>query len=374
MRYKRAFSLSIGFCCLLLLRATSKGETVPFDDLTRWDIRATEAKVIDYLGRKALYLKGGLAVVKDSKFTDGVVEFDLAVTGERGFVGAVWRLQDFDNFEEFYIRPHQSGNPDANQYQPVFHGVAAWQLYYGDGYGAPVKYDFNQWMHIKIVVSGSNAEVYIKDLSSPALFVSQLRRELRAGHVGLNVGNFAPGYYSNFSFTSVSTPVLKGKPKPAAVRPVGTVLSWQVSAAFDESLLEKKYELLPSDKENLHWTKLSSEPDGLTNLAIVQGVEQKKNTVFAKIVIQSEREQIKKVRFGFSDKVKLYFNDRLLYGGSDLYLSRDYRFLGTMGLFDEVYLPLRAGKNELCFAVTENFGGWGVRAMFEDQSGIRIEN
>jgi len=34
-------------------------------------------------------------------------------------------------FEHFYIRPHQSGNPDANQYTPVFNGVSAWQLYHG---------------------------------------------------------------------------------------------------------------------------------------------------------------------------------------------------------------------------------------------------
>jgi hypothetical protein len=63
----------------------------------------------------------------------------------------------------------------------------------------------------------------------------------------------------------------------------------------------------------------------------------------------------------------------LIYGGSDVYTSRDYRFLGTIGLFDELYLPLKKGDNELWFAVTENFGGWGVKAMFDDLSGIRIK-
>ena len=108
-----------------------------------WDIRASESRVVDHLGRRSLYLKGGIASVNGSRFTDGVIEFDVAFTGERGFMGAVWRMQDFDNYEEFYIRPHQSGQPDASQYQPVFNGVAAWQLYYGEGYGAAVTYESN---------------------------------------------------------------------------------------------------------------------------------------------------------------------------------------------------------------------------------------
>jgi hypothetical protein len=119
--------LAIAFSCLLFLTVKAESQTVPFNS-ERWEIQAAENKVIDHLGRRSLYLKGGLAAVKDSQFVDGVIEFDIAFTGERGFMGAVWRMQDFENYEEFYIRPHQSGNPDANQYQPVFNGVTAWQL------------------------------------------------------------------------------------------------------------------------------------------------------------------------------------------------------------------------------------------------------
>ena len=51
--------------------------------------------------------------------------------------------------------------------------------------------------------------------------------------------------------------------------------------------------------------------------------------------------------------------------------SRDYRYLGTIGLFDEVMLPLRDGDNELWLAVSESFGGWGVLARLPDENGIR---
>lgn len=54
--------------------------------------------------------------------------------------------------------------------------------------------------------------------------------------------------------------------------------------------------------------------------------------------------------------------------------QRDYRFLGTIGLFDEVYLPLKKGENELWLAVTESFGGWGIKALIEDLAGLTIKN
>jgi hypothetical protein len=344
---------------------------VPFDT-GRWEIQARESRVVNHLGRSSLYLKGGVAAVRDSRFTNGVIEFDLALPRERGFMGAVWRMQDFDNHEEFYIRPHQSGNPDANQYTPIFNGVPAWQLYYGEGYGAPVSYDYDRWTHVKIVVNGRRAEVYLKDMETPALLVRELKRETKEGRVGLSVGNFAPGYFSNFAFTALDDPPLKGNPPEAPATPPGTVKSWMVSDAFDRKSLEGKYQLTPADREKLNWRTTGVGLDGTANLARLQGVAEGRDTVFARLVIRSDREQIKKVRFGFSDEVKVYFNDRLLYGGSDIYQSRDYRFLGTIGLYDELYLPLRRGENELWLAVTENFGGWGVTAQFENLEGIRL--
>ena len=61
-----------------------------------------------------------------------------------------------------------------------------------------------------------------------------------------------------------------------------------------------------------------------------------------------------------------------IYSGSNFYRSRDYRYLGTIGWFDKVYLPLEAGENEIWFAVTEAFGGWGIQAQFDDLEGISL--
>jgi hypothetical protein len=353
------------------LPAARDAMNVSFDS-ARWEIEAAESRVVDHLGRRSLFLKSGIATVKDSDFTDGIIEFDIAFAAERGFMGAVWRMRDTENYEEFYVRPHQSGNPDACQYQPVFNGQAAWQLYSGEGFTAAITFEHGQWIPVRIVVSGKSAEVYVKDLATPALVVGELKREVAPGRVGLSVGNFSPAYFSNFRFTATSRPPLKGKVKEAEAAPAGAVKSWKVSAPFEEKALDGRFQLTPADKTPLTWTTLASENGGMANLARLHGLRDGKNTVFARLTIRSEAEQVKRLRFGFSDSVKVYFNDRLIYGGTDVYRSRDYRFLGTIGLYDELYLPLKAGENEVWMAVTEDFGGWGVKAQFDDLDGISV--
>ena len=78
------------------------------------------------------------------------------------------------------------------------------------------------------------------------------------------------------------------------------------------------------------------------------------------------------MRFGYSDRARIYLNGELLFAGDAGWRTRDYRFLGTVGLFDAVGLQLEEGENTLVIAVSETFGGWAVMAELEDQSGITI--
>jgi len=101
-------------------------------------------------------------------------------------------------------------------------------------------------------------------------------------------------------------------------------------------------------------------------------VEGYKNTVFAAVTIDSEKKQLKKLNFGYSDRAMVYLNGRLIYGGNNSFRSRDYRFVGSLGYFDALYLPLEKGKNELRLAVSETFGGWGIKCCFEDMASISL--
>jgi hypothetical protein len=58
--------------------------------------------------------------------------------------------------------------------------------------------------------------------------------------------------------------------------------------------------------------------------------------------------------------------------GSDAFASRDYRFLGTIGLYDELFLPLEVGDNEVWLAVSEGFGGWGVTLQALEAEGVTV--
>jgi hypothetical protein len=70
--------------------------------------------------------------------------------------------------------------------------------------------------------------------------------------------------------------------------------------------------------------------------------------------------------------VRVYLNGRMLYAGNDGFGTHDPDFLGIVGLFDEVTLPLNHGPNELWFAVSETFGGWAITADLPDRDGIRV--
>jgi hypothetical protein len=147
-------------------------------------------------------------------------------------------------------------------------------------------------------------------------------------------------------------------------------MEWEVSAPFAETALEGRSEITSSLKNDLTWAALESEPTGLANLSRVSVLTREANTVFARVTVVSDRAQMKTLTFGYSDRLRLFFNDRLLYTGNNGYRTRDYRYLGTIGYFDAVTLPLQKGKNELWLAVSESFGGWGVQAAFENTDGL----
>ncbi len=98
---------------------------VPFDS-DAWDWGGVEHRSATHLGRDCVVAGGNGAVLADVELIDAAIEVDLSVGSERAFHGVVWRARDDENFESFFVRPHQMGNPDAVQYTPVFNDISAW--------------------------------------------------------------------------------------------------------------------------------------------------------------------------------------------------------------------------------------------------------
>jgi hypothetical protein len=308
-------------------------------DSREWVVEAEEHRLERHRGRDSLFLRDGLATIADAAFTNGVIDFDVCFPRDRAFVGATWRALDQESWEWFFLRPHQSGNPDATQYTPVFNGVSGWQLYHGERYTAPLELRFDEWMHVRIVVLDELAEIYLDDLTTPAQLVDGLKREVAAGGVGLSASG--PGaWFADFAYAATDDVAIQGQARPTSAPEAGVVRRWVVSEAFPEAELAEDVAL-----EGRRWTTLEAEPGGLADLARVNGLGDGRNTVYARATIVSEREQVKRLQLGFSDRVRVYLNGRALFDGSDAYRSRDYRFLGSIGWFDALYLPLRVGRN-----------------------------
>ena len=250
------------------------------------------------------------------------------------------------------MRPHQVGNPDAIQYTPVFNGISSWQLYHGPGFWAPVSFPLDDWFGLRVVFAGTRAEVYVADLDTPAL-ACELKAAVAPGRIGLLVGGDELRV-ARFAYDSDAT-LRSQAPLPEAV-PTGVLRQWEVSDAFPEEARERAL------AEPRTWTAIEAEPSGLVDLARVQGIAGERNTVLARATIRSPRAETRAVELGFSDRACVFLNGRPIYRGDDTYRSRDYRFLGSIGWYDALYLDLVEGDNEFAVAVSEDFGGWGVQA------------
>lgn len=332
----------------------------------RWRVEAREAAVDRHLGREGLMLGNGVAWLEGVEFRNGIIEFDLAATDQLGFYGVAFRAAGDGDYEHFYLRPFQSGRPDASQYTPVFNGVTGWQIYVGERFGLPVEVPTDRWVHVRMVVRDTRLEVSV---DGETLLFPALQRPVRAGGVGLTATG-APARFANVVVTSMEPSAVPAAAGSAGAQdPSGDtdtapdlLTDWRVSSPFAESRLEPVADLDPGEWRALRWTRAAPDLAGIVNLARHAVRSPEANTVFASTTIEAERAGPVRLRFGFSDRVTVYVNGRPVYRGRAEWRSRDHRFLGTVGLFDEVILPLRAGENEVWMAVSEDFGGWGVIA------------
>ncbi len=358
----------------LLVAALPSTQEVPLDS-PRWDHSAADATRVEHLGRDSLHLLSGTLLLRDTALRNGVIEFDVALPEARGFIGVVWRAHGPGHYEHFYLRPHQSGNPDACQYTPVFHGISGWQLYAGEGYALPLVHRFDEWTPVRVEFWEGEARVSV-GAGQPQLVIDTLQAQPQEGDIGLSAG-FAAAHFSRIRYRALEAPSfeLRGEERSLAssLVPAGFVPSWSVSSTFAEASLAGAMGLADEHRAGLTWDELPVEPSGLANLARVQGIGPGQDTCFARALVGSPREQIVLLDLGFSDRARVYLNGRLLYAGDNSYLSRDYRYLGTIGTFDRVALPLVEGTNELMVAVSEGFGGWGLIGRLPLDAALEFE-
>ena len=114
---------------------------------------------------------------QDIEFTDGILEVDVSVSPKKSLTGISFRGDADATCENIYLRVPLSGREDAIQYAPFFHNEDYWQLY--PEHQAKYTYPETGWVHMKIVVRGNTAALYIDTATRPS--APSASREWRRG-------------------------------------------------------------------------------------------------------------------------------------------------------------------------------------------------
>ena len=190
-----------------------------------------KADIALYRGRRALHMlnddstlassgpSGGesLAIIKESEFKDGTIEVDLvgmprlgSNSESRGFVGLVFHIQgDAEKFEIFYLRFTNGRSDDqlrrnhSTQYSsfPDF----PWSRLRKETPGVYESYvDIQEkaWTRVKVVVSGSQAKLYVNAADQPCLIVNNLKLGASHGRVAVWAGSDTEAYFSNLRIST----------------------------------------------------------------------------------------------------------------------------------------------------------------------------
>ena len=318
-------------------------------------------------------LNSGTAVLKDSTFSDGTIEFDVNTIG-RGAPGIAFRQQDDSNFELLYLRPDPNcpAFRACVQYAPQTHGVLLWDLFPQYENRAPLRE--NGWNHIKMVVSGRRMNVFVNDGTSPTLQVGRLEGDAMTGGLRLQ----GPGTFANLVITPGVVDGLSPEPArdPSDVDH-GLVRHWHLSPfSALPSGKDPTYHEMPNASQE--WKPITAERNGLINLSRAYGLpvsEPNRAVAWLKATITSDKAQTKKVDVGWTRELWVFVNGKLAYADRNLFDQEAARKFpdGRCSLENGSFtLPLEAGDNEVAVAIANNFFGWGLMLRLADQEGVRL--
>ncbi len=312
---------------------------------------------------------------------DAVIDVDVSTPANRGFFGIQFRIDSTgSNSEWVYLRQHNSGLPDAMQYTPVLNTGLNWQIFNGPGFTGAVDIPKDEWFHIRLVVTGAQANLYVKDMDKPVLVMNDLKSGIQRGQVALAV-LIGATYFSNFKIRRTPDVVWK---RDLPVMPQGTLTSWKLSPSYDASGINLERPLTSSEIDTIPWQNVEAEPPGFVTIyrycdaphirvSFANDFSKRLDpqpgmrVVYARIIINSTSDEVRKLNIGYSDDVSVFLNGNILFRGRSAQNFRDPRFLGIMDPDnDAVYLSLKKGENELVLAVSELGGGWGFICRLED--------
>lgn len=346
-----------------LSQTTPTPSTTQAERLGDWQVdpgREGDIKVDSFLGRQALWLKNNTHARRPGLIlTDGTIDLDLAPMDSGDFIGITFRRESQTNHENIYIRPARSGEFMAIQYAPRINGSSTWQLY--PEFTATTLWPRNQWTHVRVEIRGSKLDVFVGEATKPTLTVPRLRHASASGEVGFwaRVNN-RPGEWaaalSNINIRPAPTALARREP---ASLERGLVTTWEVAGPVPA--ISRPVDSVPAD---LKWVPVAVEESGLVNLnrLFPAKPQQGRVTAFLRTTITAPSARRVPAGIGYSDDVTVFVNGEPVYAGVNGWESRAPGFASFVDpRFERVWLPLRAGRNDIVLAVTDDqLFGWGA--------------
>jgi pimeloyl-ACP methyl ester carboxylesterase len=219
--------LSVLVCMLCSLPILA--EDIPLADLSRLELIGSHAESTAYRGLAALRVTEAgrgeaLAVVKGAAFHNGSIDVDVsgapsktADTSARGFIGVAFRVAAGGaRFEEFYIRPTNGRADDQLRRNHSVQYVAfpdwPWERLRKETPGVYESYadmTAGEWTHMRIVVAGTSASLYVNGAAQPCLMVHDLKLGNSEGAVALWTGPGTEGYFRHLTIAREGEPAVE---------------------------------------------------------------------------------------------------------------------------------------------------------------------
>jgi hypothetical protein len=203
------------------------GADLPLLDVSRLELKYTRAETARYKGSAAIKLEifnappegsDGFAVIKGTKFHNGAIDLDVAgapeksaeAAGARGFIGVNFRVQgDRAHWENIYIRPTNGRAPDQlrrnHSTQYTSYPDWPWDRLRKETPGLYESYAdmvAGEWTHLRVVVEGTDASLYVGGAEQPCLLVHDLKLGDVEGSVALWIGPGTEGYFRNINVST----------------------------------------------------------------------------------------------------------------------------------------------------------------------------
>ncbi len=142
-----------------------------------------------------------IAYLKDIDYQDAIVEADICLPSEKGYIGLAFRIQNKYKYECVYFRPHCSGEIHATQYMPSNESVFNWWDYDSEKYNFAAKIPADKWFHVKLVYKNKEVRIYVDYRDEPVIMYKNLGHGVSSGSIGVWLGNCSKGYFSNVKCT-----------------------------------------------------------------------------------------------------------------------------------------------------------------------------